>query len=410
MRRARLPSGGFERGAAREDRPAISPSRSSRLVAALAGLLGAVLAGPGLAQAAGQPETPSVAYRIETVAEGLPSPATLAFLPDGRMLVGERAGPLRLIGADGRLQPEPLTGTPSDGLDDESGLIDVVPDPDFARNQRLFLTSMHGSTRANRLRVITARLQGTQLVELRTLFEAQPAKSGRSNFGGRLLFLPDKTLLVSIGDGFDHREQAQRGASHLGKLLRLQRDGSAAPDNPYARPLQEGEPPRALPEIYGIGHRNVQGLARDAATGRLYASDHGAKGGDEINRLAPGANHGWPLATFGVDYVGARVTPYTELPGLVPPLLHWTPSLAPSALAVYRGAAFPAWQGDLFAAMLVGKAVVRVRLDGDRVVAQEKLFTELDARFRDVKVGPDGLLYLLTDEKQGRLLRVRPAP
>ena len=343
-------------------------------------------------------------YRIDTVTDQLRSPATLAFLPDGRLLVGERPGRLRVIDARGRLQPQAISGLPEGGLDATSSLIDVVPDPDFAQTRRLFISHMQGTTKANFLRISTARLDGDRLVDLRTLFDAKPAKPGRSNFGGRLLFLPDRTLVFSVGDGFDAREQAQNLRSHLGKLLRLNRDGSVPADNPF---VQHGD---AAPEVYSVGHRNVQGLAYDEVNRRLYANDHGAKGGDEINLIQPGLNHGWPLVTFGVDYIGARVTPYTALPGLAPPLLHWTPSIAPSAMAVSRSARFPQWQGDLFNAALVGKGVYRVRLDGVREVQQEKLFGELDARIRDVKFGPDGLLYLLTDGAEARLLRVSPAP
>jgi len=343
-------------------------------------------------------------YRIETVTDQLKSPATIAFLPDGRMLVGERPGRLRVIDAQGRLLPQAVAGLPTGGLDDTSSLIDVVPDPDFARTRMLFLSSMQGSTRSNHLRIHTARLEDDRLVGLRTLFDATPAKSGRSNFGGRLVFLPDRTLVFSVGDGFDGREQAQNPRSHLGKLLRLNRDGSVPADNPFARDTG------AAAAVYSLGHRNVQGLAYDAAHQRLYANDHGAKGGDEINLIRPGVNHGWPLVTHGVDYIGARITPYTELPGMEPPLLHWTPSIAPSALAVAGGDRFPQWKGDLLSAALVGKGVYRVRLEGRRVVSQEKLFGELDARIRDLKFGLDGLLYLLTDGPEARLLRVSPAP
>lgn len=352
---------------------------------------------PGL-QAQGVP------YSIDTVTDGLVSPASLAFLPDGRFLVAERGGRLRLVNTSGRLQPQALNRPPADALNELTGLIDVVLDPDFASTQRLFLTYQRGTKRANQLRLATARLQGDQLGPVSTVFDALPARLGASNFGGRMAFLPDKTLVISVGDGFEGREQAQNPRSHLGKLLRLNRDGTVPANNPFATSTS------VWPAVYSLGHRNVQGLAFDAATQQLLANEHGAKGGDEINQILPGHNYGWPLATFGVDYTGARITPYTALPGLTAPLLHWTPSIAPSALAVYRGNAFPAWRGDLFTTTLAGKSVVRVRLDGARVVQQEKLFSDLGTRLRDVKVGPDGLIYLLTDDKNGRLLRVRPGP
>ena len=356
------------------------------------------------AQAQAQAQTSTAAYRVETVTDQLGSPAQLVFLPDGRLLVAERGGALRLIDAQGRLRPEPVAGTPNQGLDDTTGLIDIALDPDFASTQRVFLSYQHGTRRANQTRLASARLQGDSLTDLKTLFDALPAKSGASNFGGRIVFLADKTIVFSVGDGFDGREQAQNPRSHLGKLVRLNRDGSVPANNPFVGRQD------AAPEVYSLGHRNLQGLAFDAATQRLFANEHGAKGGDEINLIEPGRNYGWPLATFGVDYTGARITPFTALPGLTPPLLHWTPSIAPSALAIYRGQPFKQWNGDLLSAALAAKAVYRVRLDGNRVVQQEKLFAELDARIRSVNVGPDGFIYLLTDGKTGRLLRVVPLP
>ena len=351
-----------------------------------------------------QAQAPTATYRVETVTDQLGSPAQLVFLPDGRMLVAQRAGALRLIDAQGRLRAEPVAGTPNQGLDDTTGLIDIALDPDFASTQRVFLSYQHGTKQANQTRLASARLQGDSLTDLKTLFDALPAKSGASNFGGRIVFLADKTIVFSVGDGFDGREQAQNLRSHLGKLVRLNRDGSVPANNPFVGRQD------AAPEVYSLGHRNLQGLAFDAAAQRLFANEHGAKGGDEINLIEPGRNYGWPLATFGVDYTGARITPFTALPGLTPPLLHWTPSIAPSALAIYRGQPFKQWDGDLLSAALVAKAVYRVRLDGNRVVQQEKLFAELDARIRSVNVGPDGFIYLLTDDKTGRLLRVVPLP
>lgn len=347
------------------------------------------------------------AYRINTLTAALSSPAALAFLPDGSMLVAQRGGALRLMDAQGVLQPETVQGIPGDGLDDTTGLIDIALDPDFPSTRRIFLSYQRGTLRANHMRLVSGQLKGDanrlELVNVKTVFDAQPAKRGASNFGGRIAFLADKTLVMSVGDGFDGREQAQRIGNHFGKLVRLDRDGSALPDNPFAGLAG------AAPEVYSMGHRNVQGLAFDAISQRLYANDHGAKGGDEINIIEPGGNYGWPLTTHGKDYIGARVTPYTSLPGLIAPLLHWTPSIAPSSIAVYRGKPFQQWNGDLLNSSLVGKGVYRVRLVNQQPVQQEKLFSELDSRIRQVSVGPDGLIYLLTDEKKNaRLLRVEP--
>ena len=244
---------------------------------------------------------------------------------------------------------------------------------------------------------------GDELLDVEVLFTAQPLKRGAAHYGGRIAFLADKTLVLTLGDGFDWREEAQNRANHLGKIVRLNRDGSVPPDNPLVGQAD------AAAEIYSLGHRNVQGIFFDAEHGRLYSHEHGPRGGDELNLIQPGQNYGWPLATFGIDYSGARISPYTELPGLVAPLLHWTPSLAPSSLTLYRGALFPEWQGDLFVSTLAERSVRRIRVRDGMLAGEEVLFEELGERIRDVRSGPDGALYLLTDSAEGRLLRVVPA-
>ncbi|MFC3607518.1 PQQ-dependent sugar dehydrogenase [Stutzerimonas tarimensis] len=342
-------------------------------------------------------------YRIETLTEGLSYPWSLAFLPDGRMLVTERGGQLRQLEADGRLREAPVTGVPEGYVDVQTGLMEVAIDPDFADNGLIYLTYAYGDAEANNTRLARARLVDDRLEDLQVLFSAQPAKRGGSHFGGRLVFLPDDTLVLTLGDGFDYREQAQNLGNHLGKLVRLTRDGEVPPDNPFR------DQPGVEPAIFSSGHRNVQGIAYDPETGRLYTNEHGPRGGDELNLIESGRNYGWPLATFGIDYTGAQISPFRQLPGMTAPLLHWSPSLAPSALAVYRGELFPQWQGDLFNAALVGREVRRVRLTNGTLVEQQSLFKELDARIRDVRVGPEGALYLLTDGAEGRLLRVVPA-
>ncbi len=342
-------------------------------------------------------------YRIETLTEGLQYPWSLAFLPDGRMLVTERVGRLRLIEADGTLQAEPVPGTPSGYQDVQAGLMDVALDPDFDTTSWVYLTYAYGREQANNTRLARGRLVEGRLEDVQTLFSAYPTKAGGSHFGGRIAFLPDKTLVLTLGDGFDYREQAQNLDNHLGKLVRLTREGMAPEDNPfYGRTGMANE-------VYSYGHRNVQGIAYDRRNQRLYINEHGPRGGDEINLIQAGRNYGWPLASFGVDYTGAQITPYQNLPNTEPPLLHWTPSIAPSALAIYDGTLFPDWQGDLFNAALAAKQVRRVRLADGEVVEQEALFEELGERIRDVRVGPDGALYLLTDSAEGRLLKVTPA-
>ncbi|HBX54141.1 MAG TPA: glucose dehydrogenase, partial [Pseudomonas sp.] len=221
-------------------------------------------------------------------------------------------------------------------------------------------------------------------------------------YGGRMAFLADDTLVLTLGDGFDLREQAQNPSNHIGKLVRLNRDGSVPADNPLVG--QAG----AAAEIYSLGHRNVQGIVYDAQLQRLYSHEHGPRGGDELNLIEAGNNYGWPLISYGVDYTGARITPYSELPGYQQPLLHWTPSVAPASLALYTGELFPDWHGDLFAATLAERSVRRIRVQDGKLAGQEVLFEELEERIRDVRSGPDGALYLLTDNAEGRLLRVLP--
>lgn len=341
-------------------------------------------------------------YRIETVTEGLEYPWAMAFLPDGRMLVTERPGRLRLIEADGKLNAEPVGGLPLGFNASQAGLMDVVLDPEFERNQHIYLSYAYGTLDANNTRLSRARLVEGQLQDVQTLFSALPAKAGAAHYGGRMAFLADNTLVLTLGDGFDLREEAQNPANHLGKIVRLNRDGSVPADNPLV------DKAGAAAEVYSLGHRNVQGIVYDAQHQRLYSHEHGPRGGDELNLIEPGTNYGWPLVSFGVDYTGAQVTPYTELPGFEPPLLHWTPSVAPSSLMLYRGELFPQWRGDLFASTLAEKSVRRIRLQDGQLAGEAVLFEELEERIRAVYAGPDGALYLLTDNAQGRLLRVVP--
>jgi glucose/arabinose dehydrogenase len=345
-------------------------------------------------------------YRVETVASGLEHPWSLAFLPDGRMLVTERPGRLRVIepGPDGRpqLRPEPVVGVPPVLARGQAGLFDVVVDPAFASNGRVMLSFAHGTPEANHLRVVSARFDGRQLQAVQPVFTSRPAKTDVQHFGGRMVWLPDGSLLFGMGDGNLERTDAQRLHTHLGKMLRIRPDGSVPGDNPFV--AREG----ALPEIYSYGHRNPQGMV--LVKGVPYSHEHGARGGDELNRLAPGANYGWPLTTGGIDYTYARITPYRSLPGIEPPLLEWTPSIAPGGLAWYDGALFPAWRGSLLVAALKERSARRVPMVNGTPGPQEVLFQELGERIRDVRAGPDGAIYLLTDSKEGRVLRVVPQP
>lgn len=346
------------------------------------------IAATALMLAFGLPAMAATPLKVETVVEGLSAPWAFDFLPDGRILVTERAGQLRVI-ADGKLQETPIRGVPAVHHAGQGGLLDVLVDRDFASNQRLFLSFAHRDSGGNATRVVSARLDGEALVDLRELFTASPRQRTAVHYGGRLLQLPDAQLMLTLGDGFNYREDAQKPDSHHGKIVVF--------------PIAGGEP-----LTWSLGHRNVQGLVRDPASGAIYAHEHGPRGGDEINRIERGANYGWPVATFGVDYSGAVISPFSSRPGMVDPLLVWTPSIAPSGMALYGGDLFPAWRGDLFVSALAGRQLVRVRL-GAGEPEQEVLLTERRERLRDVAEGPDGALWVLTDSTRAKLLRLTPA-
>lgn len=348
-------------------------------------------------------------YKVTEIAKGLDHPYSIAFLPDGSMLVTERKGQLRLI-KDGQLVTAPITGVPPVHTGSQAGLFDVVLHPKFAENGLVYLTYAHGTKAANMTRVARARFDGSALQDLQVIFEAKPSKDTSNHYGGRLVFLPDGTFTLLVGDGFEYREQAQNPRSHLGKIVRLNDDGSIPQDNPFAG--REG----ALPEVYSLGHRNQQGLVFDGERGVLFETEHGPQGGDELNMIAAGKNYGWPVITYGRDYTGALVSPFTERPGMEQPLVYWTPSIAPSGLAVYRGDKFPAWNGDLLVGALAFKHLRRVDLDdAGRVVGQEQLLTKFAERIRDVRVSPDGYIYVTTDYaadelSTGRVLKLEPTP
>lgn len=373
-------------------------------------LLPPCLTGCATAQVEPTGEVPlAEGWRATILLRGLEHPWGMAFLPDGGMLITERVGRLRLV-QDGVLLEAHVEGVPDVFAQNQGGLLDVAVHPDFIQNRLVYLTHAAGTARENRTTLVRGRLDGTSLNDLEVLFEAAPPKSDGQHFGSRLLWLPDGTLLMSVGDGGNPplqidgtlaRDHGQRLDSHLGSIIRLNDDGSVPEDNPFAGRDD------ARPEIYSYGLRNVQGLALDAGAGRVWATDHGPRGGDELNLILPGENYGWPLATHGADYrTGQRFTPDRTLPNTAAPRAVWTPAIAPSGLAVYTGDAFPEWRGDVFAGGLVGQGLRRIVLDGDQVVRQESL--PIGARVRDVAQGPDGLLYVLTDERDGVLLRIEP--
>ena len=378
------------------------PRGFSGMAIVMGSLTASLVAGQPSQAAAAEDSKAEGDYQIETLADGLQHPWSLAFLPDGRMLVTERPGRLRLLSAEGDTLAVSLNGVPEVFASGQAGLFDVLLSPAFEADRQLYLSYACGNKRANHTCLAKATLGDNGLEGVSEIFRAQPAKQGAAHFGGRLAWLPDNTLILTLGDGFDYREQAQQLTSHIGSIVRLNPDGSVPDDNPLV------ERDDARPEIYSYGHRNVQGLVFDADNQRLIAHEHGPRGGDELNIIEAGANYGWPIATGGLDYTGAKVTPFTEYPGTVSPLLAWTPSIAPSGMARYTGEQFPAWQGDLLVGALVNREVRRVRLSDDGTNAEdvEGLFGELEARIRDVRVGPQGAVYLLTDSPKGRLLRV----
>lgn len=343
----------------------------------------------------------SAEYQLETVAEGLDYPWSIAFLPDGDYLVSMRSGELRRISPDGQVG-EPLAGTPETYVAGQGGYFDIVLDPEFDKTREVYLSYAGGTPEANATTITRARLTGSGFTDARVIFSVQPTKDTPQHYGGKMLFLPDNTLLLTTGDGFDYREAAQDNFSQLGKIIRINRDGSVPDDNPFADG-KEGDP-----KVYSRGHRNPQGLVLDSNTGAIYMHEHGPKGGDELNRIEPGKNYGWPAVTQGINYSGAYVSPLKEAPGVTQPLHYWTPSIAPSGMAYYDGYAFPDWRGDLFLGALVDREVRRLDLEDGSVTDEEALFSNLGERIRDVRVGPDGFLYILTDSDEGKIIRVLP--
>jgi glucose/arabinose dehydrogenase len=375
----------------------------------LAFAAGAALPARAQVQATGEPPE-AKGWRAETVTDASPQAWGMAWLPDGRMLVTGKEGTLHLV-TGGKVQAVPLEGLPALMTSGQGGLLDIALHPaDKGPNVRVYMTMANGSSGDNRTILVQGSFDGKKVSGIKTLFRASPSKSGGQHFGSRLAWMADGTLLMSIGDGGNPpqrvgtmlaRDQAQNLGSHNGSILRLTSEGKPAPGNPLAAR------PGALPEIWSWGHRNVQGLTVDAASGRVYASEHGPRGGDEINRIEGGKNYGWPLQSFGADYNTREPVGKPSVPGMVDPLVAWVPSPAPSGLALYTGTAFPQWRGSLFSGSLAAMDLRRVELDKDgKVLRQERL--NIGKRVRDVRQGPDGHLYVLTDESDGRILRIVP--
>ena len=338
-------------------------------------------------------------YNLETIVDGLDSPWGLAILPDGDMLITELTGDLRHI-RNGKLVAQAVAGVPQSLYGGQGGLMDIVIHPNYAKNRYVYLSLSVGTASANALRVIRARFTGTALEDVSTIFESAPSKNTKVHYGARMVFLPDNTLLINVGDGFDLREQAQNLSNHFGSSVRVTDDGKVPQDNPFIGVAG------AQPEIYSYGHRNQQSIAVERSTGKIYQTEHGPRGGDELNVIEPGKNYGWPIATYGIDYSGARISPYTSYEGTKQPLVNWTPSIGPSGMTIYNGAQFPDWQGDIFVSSLIYNKIIHIEMEDGAPQRQNDMFGEIGDRLRDIRTGNDGALYILSEGDNGKLWRV----
>ena len=326
-------------------------------------------------------------YQVSTLATGLDKPWSITSIGEGTFLVTEKSGRLVRLDADGNVTT--IEGTPPVYFANQGGLLEVLADTDFANNKLIYLSFAGGDKSANRTTVVKATLSGDTLSDVETILEVAPDKEGPAHYGGKLAFLPDGTLLVSVGEGYTYREEAQNLDWELGKLLRIHTDGTAPTDNPF---------PDTAPKVFSYGHRNPQGLIYDNASNRILMVEHGPKGGDELNHIVAGRNYGWPAITYGVDYSGAVISPFTEAEGMEQPLTYWVPSIGPSGLAIYRGELFPEWQGDLLLGSLINEEMRRLKFDGNAVVEDEAIFPEIKGRVRDVRVIEDGKIIAVTEE------------
>jgi len=365
------------------------------------GALALASAVPAAAQAprSESPEATRPPFRVNTFAQGLRRAWAFEFLPDGRVLVTEKAGRLRIVGRDGT-PSEPLAGVPEVVAQGQGGLLDVALGPDFGETRLVYLSFSEPGQGGAGTAVARGRLGERGLEDVQVIWRQTPKVSGPNHWGSRLAFRGDGTLFVTLGDRFSYREEAQDLSNTIGKLVRINADGSIPRDNPFVG--REG----ARPEIWSYGHRNVQSAALDAS-GRLWTVEHGARGGDELNAPEAGRNYGWPVITYGVDYSGAKIGEGTAKAGLEQPVLYWDPVIAPSGAAFVAGGAFQDWNGDLLVGGLRTQALVRLELDNGRVSGETRY--DLGARIRDVRQGPDGMIYALTDENESRILRLEPA-
>jgi glucose/arabinose dehydrogenase len=346
------------------------------------------------------PRSTTIPNRVTDFATGLEHPWGLVFLPDGRALVTERPGRLRLVSKSGQLSA-PLAGVPRVYAVSQGGLLDVALDPQFAQNRLVYLSySEPGEGGLAGTAVCRGTLGARGLENVQVIYRQVPKVAGGGHFGSRIVFRRDGTLFITQGDRMRYREQAQDLESGLGKVVRINRDGTIPRDNPFVGNA------KARPEIWSYGHRNVQSAALHPETGELWTVEHGARGGDELNRPQAGKNYGWPVITYGRDYSGAKIGEGTARAGMEQPVYYWDPVIAPSGMLFYGGNAYPGWKGSAFIGSLQPGALVRLTLSNGRVTAEERYLGSLGERIRDVAEGPDGLLYVITDSSRGRILRI----
>lgn len=341
-------------------------------------------------------------FRLATLVTGLENPWAVAFLPDGRMLVTERAGRLRLVGPDFRLDPKPIEGLPESLERGQGGLLDVAMHPQYAQNSWIYWAYNAPGPGGWGTAMARGKLQGHRMTQVQVLFSMLPKTRSSQHFGGRIVFDKAGMLYLTLGDRGD-KDRAQKLDDHAGSVIRLHDDGRVPADNPFVN--RAG----AFPEKWTLGNRNMQGVALHPQTGELWTHEHGPQGGDEINVMRPGLNYGWPVITYGVNYgLGTRIGEGQAKPGMVQPLHKWVPSIAPSGMAFVSGSQFPQWQGDLLVGALRGQMLVRLVLDGEKVLREERLLQGRAGRIRDVRMGPDGFVYLLSDGPDGAMMRLEP--
>ena len=374
----------------------------ARLIAALAGAI--LVSGPAFPQA---PVFKSSAgnLQVETVATGLVNPWALAFLPDGRMLVTERPGRMRVLTRDGKLSA-PIEGLPKVAASGQGGLLDVITDRNFAQNRTIYFCysdPVSGGAQTALARAVLDAGAAPRLADVKRIFQQEGPPSSGNHFGCRIVQTPDGNLFLTMGDHYAPRDQAQNLGNHIGKIVRIAPDGSVPRDNPFVG--KQG----AKPEIWSYGHRNSQGAALNPASGKLWMHEHGPRGGDEIKVPQAGQNYGWPVIGYGIDYSGLKIHEGTQKAGMEQPIIQWTPVIAPSGMAFYQGDLFPAWRGNVFIGGLVTRILVRLDVNGEKIVSEERLLRDLNERIRDVRTGPDGALWLVTDNSAGRVLRLTPA-